>query len=94
MSGLSRRGFITRSSLTVAAAGLVSSLPAVPSAVTAAESEAPEAGSAISEADALAAPLVAHVTDLQAGEISLYSGEREVVLRDPALVARLFHAAK
>ena len=34
------------------------------------------------------------VTTLQSGEISLYAGEREVVLRDPALAARLFHAVK
>jgi hypothetical protein len=94
MSGLSRRLFITRSSLTVAAAGLVSALPALPAAVSTAETEAPEANQAISEADSLAGPLVAHVTDLQSGEISLYAGEREVVLRDPALAARLFHAVK
>jgi hypothetical protein len=43
MSGLSRRLFITRSSLTVAAAGLVSALPALPAAVSTAETEAPEA---------------------------------------------------
>ena len=94
MSGLSRRRFITGSSLTVAAAGLAGSLPALPAAITAAESDAPEANDAITDADSLAGPLVAHVTDLQRGEISLYAGEREVVLRDPALAARLFRAAR
>jgi hypothetical protein len=94
MTPLSRRLFITRSSLTVAAAGLVSALPALPAAVSGAEAEAPELESTVSDGEALAAPLVAHVKDLQTGEMSLYSGEREIVLHNPALAARLFNAAK
>jgi hypothetical protein len=94
MTALSRRLFITRSSLTVAAAGLVSALPALPAAVNSAEAEAPELESTVSDSEALAAPLVAHVKDLQTGEMSLYSGEREIVLHNPALAARLFNAAK
>jgi hypothetical protein len=92
--GLSRRLFITKSSLTVAAAGLVSALPALPAAVNTAEAEAPEAGATISESEAAAGPLVAHVTNLRTGEMSLYAGEREIVLHDPALAARLFNAIK
>jgi hypothetical protein len=94
MSALSRRLFITRSSLTVAAAGLVSALPALPAAVSGAEAEAPEIDSTVGDTDALAAPLIAHVKDLQTGEMSLYSGEREIVLHNPALAARLFNATK
>jgi hypothetical protein len=94
MPALSRRLFITRSSLTVAAAGLVSSLPALPAAVSEGEAEAPELDSAVSDTEALTAPLVAHVKDLQTGEMSVYSGEREIVLRNPALAARLVKAAK
>ena len=94
MTALSRRLFITRSSLTVAAAGLVSALPALPAAMNSAEAEAPELESTVSDSEALAAPLVAHVKDLQTGEMSLYSGEREIVLHNPALAARLFNAAK
>jgi hypothetical protein len=94
MTALSRRLFITRSSLTVAAAGLVSALPALPAAVSDAEAEAPELDSAVSDTGALAAPLIAHVKDLSTGEMSLYSGEREFVLHNPALAARLFNAAK
>jgi hypothetical protein len=94
MPPLSRRLFITRSSLTVAAAGLVSALPALPAAVSDAEAEAPEVDSAVSNSEALVTPLVAHVKDLQTGEMSLYSGEREIVLHNPALAARLFNAAK
>jgi hypothetical protein len=94
LSGLSRRLFLTRSSLTVVAAGVVSALPALPSAVTAAETEAPAADSAVSDTDALSGPLIAHVKDLQTGEVSLYSGEREFSIVDRGLAAKLFNAAK
>jgi hypothetical protein len=94
MTALSRRLFITRSSLTVAAAGLVSALPAMPAAVSDAEAEAPELDSTVSDTAALTGPLIAHVKDLSTGEISLYSGEREFVLHNPGLAARLFNAAK
>jgi hypothetical protein len=94
MSALSRRRFITRSSLTVAAAGLVSALPALPMAVSDVEAEAPEVDSTVADTDTLVAPFVAHVKDLQTGEMALYTGEREVLLHNPALAARLFNAAK
>jgi hypothetical protein len=94
MTAFTRRLFITRSSLTVAAAGLVTALPALPAAVSDAEAEAPEVDSTVSDSASLVTPLVAHVKDLQTGEMSLYSGEREIVLHNPALAARLFNAAK
>jgi hypothetical protein len=94
MSALSRRRFITRSSLTVAAAGLVSALPGLPVAVSGAEAEAPEVDSAVADTESLAAPLFAQVKNLQTGEMALYSGEREILLHNPALAARLFNAAK
>jgi hypothetical protein len=94
MSALSRRRFITRSSMTVAAAGLVSALPGLPVVVGGAEAEAPEVDSAVADTESLAAPLIAQVKDLQTGEMALYSGEREILLHNPALAARLFNAAK
>jgi hypothetical protein len=94
VSGLSRRLFLTKSSLTVVAAGVVSAMPALPSVITAAESEAPAAEEEVGETDSLAAPLVAHVKNLQTGEVSLYSGEREISILDRGLAARLFNAAK
>jgi hypothetical protein len=38
-------------------------------------------------------PLVAYVKDAQAGEVSLLVGEREVVVHDRELVARIANAA-
>jgi hypothetical protein len=93
-SGLSRRLFLTRSSLTVMAAGVASAVPVLPAVVTSAETEAPEVETEIGEAESLEGPLVAHVKNLQTGELSLYSGEREVNILDRGLAARLFNATK
>lgn len=93
-SGLSRRLFLARSSMTLAAAGVVSALPALPAVVTSSEAEAPAAEAEVGEGESLVAPLVAHVKNLQTGEVSLYSGEREISVLDRGLAARLFNAAK
>jgi hypothetical protein len=95
VSGLSRRLFLTKSSLTVVAAGVVSAMPVLPSVVSAAETEAPAAEEeAVGEGESLASPLIAHVKNLQTGEVSLYSGEREINILDRGLAARLFNATK
>ena len=38
--------------------------------------------------------LVAHVRDLGSGEIHLFVGERQVVIKDPALARALFQATR
>jgi hypothetical protein len=85
----------------VAAAGLVSSIPGLSSLIGAAGSDAPAldgAAGAAAEADVSAAgltePLVAHVRDLSSGEIRLFSGTREVLVKDPQLANRLLRAAR
>jgi len=94
MSGLSRRVLLTRGSLTMVAAGVASAMPALPAMVTASEAEAPDAQATVAETDSLAAPLIAQVKNLQTGEVSLFSGEREIAIIDRALAARLFNAAR
>jgi hypothetical protein len=39
-------------------------------------------------------PLVAHVSDLATGEISVFSGTQEVVFHDQNLAHRLFNASR
>lgn len=100
MKAFERRVFLTRGSMAVAAAGVVSAVPGLATGLIAVEEESPAAESAL--ADALAGgetismdePLVAHVRDLATGEIGLFSGEREIVFHDPGLAARLFHASR
>jgi hypothetical protein len=93
-SGLSRRVLLTRGSLTMVAAGVVSAMPAMPAAVNEAEVAAPDAESLVSDTDALDGPLVAQVKNLHTGEVSLFSGDREISVFDRGLAARLFNAAK
>jgi hypothetical protein len=95
MSGLSRRTFLTRGSLGVAAAGVLGAVPGLPALVTAgsedasvAEEELPAAAGELTE------PLVAHVRNVSTGEIRLYLGENQVTYHDPALAARLTRAAR
>ena len=95
---VTRRAFLGRGSLAVAAAGLLSSVPGLSALVGAAGSEAPAVDGAVVGSDAGAASLtetlVAHVRDVSTGEISLFSGTREVLVRDPQLANRLLRAAR
>jgi hypothetical protein len=94
--GLSRRAFLRRGALTAGAVGMVGSIPGLAGLLTAGASDAPAVESGATQADgdlgALSEPLLAHVKDLGTGEISLFQGEQETVLRNPALARQLFAA--
>jgi hypothetical protein len=98
MPGLSRRSFLGRSSLALAAGGIATALPGLGSILEAAPAEAPEIEGAASDAEVATAdvsgPMIAHVRDLRTGEISFYQGQREVSFKDPGLAARLFRASR
>ena len=98
MAGVTRRTFLGRGSMAVAAAGVLSSVPGLSSLLSAGEAEAPAADASIAGADAGAAnlsePLVAHVRDLSTGEISLFNGTREIIVRNPQLASQLARAAR
>ena len=66
MSEFSRRAFLTRGSIAVAAAGVVTSIPNLTSALAAGSTEAPAAEAAVAEGGAatMSEPLIAHVRDL------------------------------
>ena len=87
---------MVRSTVALGAAGVAASFPALAPALNDAEAEAPEAEAWTASASApdLSESLIAHVKDLSTGEISLYSGTREFVVRDPGLAARLANAAR
>jgi hypothetical protein len=105
VSDISRRLFLKRGTLTVAAAGFLAAVPGMPALASAIETDAPAAGSATGEAasvggaesgsaEELAQPLIAHVKDLSTGEITVYMGENEYTYRDPQMAARLLHATR
>ncbi len=101
MAGINRRVFLLRSSLIAAAAGAVSSVPGLAGLLGSAGPELPaldgEAadveGSALSAAGS-SGPIVVHVRDISTGEVGILNGTREVVVRDPRLVARLIHVSR
>jgi hypothetical protein len=95
--GLSRRTFLRRGTFTAAAVAVAGSVP-VSTLLATTTTEAPavdnEVSTAADEAGVLTEPLVAQVKDPTTGEISLFQGEREVVVRSPALARGLMSAAR
>ena len=89
MNRLTRRGFLARGSAGIALMGALASVPGLSSALklTGAATRAAHGGSA-------ARPLVAHVRDLNTGEIAFLVGSERHVVRDPDLASRLNSAAR
>jgi hypothetical protein len=96
--GLSRRSFLHRGAFTAAAVAVAGSVPGLSGLVASTAPEAPAVDAGVNDAaddsGALIEPLVAQVKDLTTGEISLFQGEREVVVRSPALARSLLSAAQ
>ncbi len=99
MPTVSRRIFLLRSSIGAAAAGVAASVPGLASVIGGpVTSEAPVAEDLVPAGDAetaaISEPLVAHVKDLSTGEISVFSGTREVVTHDPQMANRLLRVLR
>lgn len=97
-AGLSRRNFLRRGTFTAAAVAVAGSVPGISTLVATTAADAPALDTGVSEAGddsgALTEPLVAQLKDLNTGEISLFQGEREVVVHSPALARSLMSAAR
>ena len=87
MTKLTRRSFLEQTPVTAATLALLPVMPAL-----AAVRRAPEAAAPCFSA-ASTGSMVIHVKDVTTGEMTLFMGTREVVLRDPRLVARFVEAA-
>lgn len=101
MRDISRRAFLKGSSAALVAAGTISALPAAPAVLGALETQAPaDTGAAeastteVVAAGAESSPLIAHIQDLASGEISLFSGTREITVIDPRLAQLLARAIR
>lgn len=79
MNQSTRRGFLALTGSGVAAVAVA------PAAVAAVPGKSPGLGAAGSQGG----PMVAYVQDAATGEVAVMVGEREVVVRDRALVAQL-----
>jgi hypothetical protein len=97
MSPLNRRDFLKGGSMAVAAAGVVSAMPmALPALAGTAGASTTSDGADDNEVETggqLDQPLVAHVRDLETGEIGIFFGETEVVHKDRKLAAQIHRAA-
>lgn len=85
---VARRTFLSTSGLGAAAVGVAALTPEL----GAGRSAAGLADSGVDTA-ALSGPLVAFVSDVRAGEVSLMVGENEILVQDKELVNRLLRAA-
>ena len=85
--------------MAIAGAGVLASIPGLSGLLGAAETAGPAADASVAGAEDaavgatnLSEPLVAQVRDLSTGEISLFNGTREVIVRDPKLASQLARA--
>jgi len=83
MAEVTRRGFIKKTSVGAVALGTM----------TAAHAAAGHPATDLTAAE-LREPLVAHVRNVASGEIAVMVGEREVIIQDRELAARLARAAR
>ena len=86
MKDLTRRRFLTHSSIGVAIAGAIA---LVPGAAAALKLPAATKGKALA-----GGPLVAHVRDFATGEIAFLVGSERLIIRDRELAVRLHAAAQ
>jgi hypothetical protein len=82
--------------MATAAVGVAGSLPGLGGLLTAGAADAPalepEVNDVSEDAGTVTGPLLAHISDLSTGEITLFQGEQELVVRNPALARQLFSA--
>ncbi|MHB1987765.1 MAG: twin-arginine translocation signal domain-containing protein [Acidimicrobiales bacterium] len=95
MESISRRTFLQQTGSGAAAVGAFSALSKFPGAKRKNRRPAVhDTGVATPEGRPSNGPLVVHIPDPRSGQVHLMFGTREVVQHDPALVARLVHAAR
>jgi hypothetical protein len=92
MADLTRRSFLTRTSVGVAGGVLAGAMAAEVTSLVSGSSQM--AGKSGPSGAAATEPLIAHVRDVSRGEIALMVGTREVIYKDRELAARLMVAAQ
>ena len=88
MTKLTRRSFLQHTPVSAATLGLLPAVPALAAVHRSPDAETPPLSPRSTGS------MVIHVKDVATGEMTLLVGAREVVLRDPRLVARFVEAAR
>ena len=93
MSEVSRRRFLVGSGISaLGVAGAAAAAGSLPGLASAASADAPARDEELEAA--AKSPMVLHVRNARKGEVGVLVGEREVVFRDRALVAKLLRATR
>lgn len=90
MAKLTRRTLIKQTSVGAIGVATIGVLAAAPHLAGAAPAKHVATEQSVA---ASSGPMVVHVRNFSTGEIGVMYGEKEVILRDPALVTRLLQAA-
>jgi hypothetical protein len=93
MQPTSRRQFLKRGSAVAAAAGVAAAVPAG-AAKALASSGSTDREPSLPDDASVDVPVVAHVRDVRKGLVSLYTGEREITVKNRRLAAALYHASR
>jgi len=93
MQPTSRRQFLKRSSAVAAAAGVAAAVPATAAKALATQCSTDREPRLPDDAS-VEVPVVAHVRDVRKGLVSLYTGEREITIKNRRLAAALYHATR
>lgn len=92
MEPTSRRQFLKRSSAVAAAAGVAAAVPAGAAKAFGTSSKTNDREPELPDHPEVDVPVVAHVRDVRKGLVTLYTGEREVTIKNKRLAAALYHA--
>jgi hypothetical protein len=88
VTNLTRRSLLQNAPLTAATLSVLPAMPALASPDHSPEGAAPQPSAEGPGS------MVIHINDIAAGEMTLLVGAREIVLRDPQMVARFIEAAR
>jgi hypothetical protein len=94
MTKLTRRGFIGQTTASVATIGVLAAVPTLAAAPEMTDVVASDAAAAELSTTTFSESVVAHVSDLASGEVTIMSGTKEIILRDADLVMRLLKAVR
>jgi len=94
MEPTSRRQFLKRGSAVAAAAGVAATVPASAARALNSGKSRSESDPPLPDDESVDVPVVAHVRDVRKGLVSLYTGDREITIKNRRLAAALYHATR
>lgn len=94
MAKLTRRDFIGQTTASVATIGVLAAVPTLAAVPEMTDAVASDTAATELSATTFSEAVVAHVSNLASGEITIMSGTKEIIVRDADLVMRLLKAVR